>query len=88
MLALLPNTVLAGLLYMLVKREVSRLEHDKVKAEVALEKISAQLVDLDKRLVDTATRPMLGSLGDRLDGRITNVAQELAVVKDRQERPK
>lgn len=46
------------------------------KAEIAI--LAKRLEMLDK---DLATRTMLGSLGDRLDGRITNIAQEQAVLK-------
>ncbi len=88
MLSLLPNTVLAGLLYLLVKREVSRLEKDKDEEKLERKSIKDSLSNIEKWQVDAATRPMLGAMGDRLDGRITNIAQDLAVIKDRQERVK
>lgn len=46
------------------------------RAEIAI--LMKRLEMLDK---DLATRTMLGAMGDRLDGRITNIAQEQAVLK-------
>jgi uncharacterized coiled-coil protein SlyX len=46
---------------------------------------AAEIAILDKRFdqmdKDLATRTMLGAMGDRLDGRITNIAQDQAVLK-------
>ncbi len=86
MLSLLPNTLLAGLLYLLVKREVSRLERDKAKADVSLEKISSALIEIDKKFISTASLEQLGRMGDRFDGRVTALAQDVAVMKAVQDR--
>ncbi len=52
------------------------------KLSGALDKIEAATNELDKRfgqaLVNVATRDMLGSMGDRFDGRLTGAFQEIA----------
>ena len=97
MLALLPNTVLSGLLYLLVKHAVSRLEADKKKVEEAVEKNTAALIEFDKKFMGAATQQALTNMGERFTAalqaseaesvrRHTALAQDFAVVKDRQER--
>jgi hypothetical protein len=66
--------VVIGLLYKLV------LDRAK-KTELAIDAMTKALHELDKRFVSAATLAQLGSMGDRLDGRITNIAQDLAVLK-------
>lgn len=74
LLTLLPNTVLAGLVYLFGKREVARLEEEKAKTERNVEKILERIQGLDMRLQDVATRPMLSAHGDRLDARQGDLA--------------
>ena len=75
-MSLLPNTVLAGALYLFIKREFGRFEADKRKTEQAIEQ-------LGKAVVEMATRDMLGRLGDRFDARVALLEREAAVIQER-----
>ncbi len=51
------------------------------KTELKLEEISRLVADLDKRFISSATIEQLGRMGERFDGRITTLAQDIAVMK-------
>jgi len=72
-LALALTTVI-GLLYKLV------LDRAK-KTEETLEQLARAVADLDKKFIGAATVEQLGRMGDRFDGRITMLAQDVAVMK-------
>lgn len=67
-------TLVLGLLYKLV---IDRAK----KQDAALEKIQQALIELDKRFLSAASVEQLGRMGDRFDGRITALAQDVAVMK-------
>jgi len=53
-----------------------------------LEKMEKTLEMIKDRLPGFATVEQLGRMGDRMDGKITSIAQDQAVMKDRWERSK
>jgi hypothetical protein len=76
-----PPDVLIGLLCLVIGLLYKLVLDRAKKTENTLDELKRAIVDLDKRFVSAATLQHLGSMGDRLDGRITNVAQEIAVLK-------
>lgn len=67
-------TTVIGLLYKLV------LERAK-KTEDTLAQLAHAVAELDKKFIGAATIEQLGRMGDRFDGRITSLAQDVAVMK-------
>lgn len=63
-----------GLLYKLVLDRAKR-------GEAKMDALAATVNDIDKRLVTLVTLDQLGRMGDRMDGRITTLAQDVAVMK-------
>lgn len=88
LLSMLPNTVLGAMLFWFIKREAARFEKERMVFSSNLDDIKKTLTDMDKKSVMYVTLEQIGRLGDRLDGRITNVNQDIAVLKDRYERGK
>lgn len=70
----IPSTVLAAVL-------LSALRYGFNKLDKLLEKIGERLTDLEKASMGYATVDQLGRLGDRIDGRTTNVAERVAVLE-------
>jgi len=70
----IPHTVLAGVL-------LASLRYGFGKLDRILEKIGDRLTALERAQSNYATLEQLGRLGDRIDGRTTNVTERVAVLE-------
>ncbi len=70
-------SVLAIALGLLFKQQKS----DAKETKESIKELTKAVVEMDKRFVSSATVEQLGRMGDRLDGRITTLAQDVAVMK-------
>lgn len=69
-----PPPILVGIIFAILTAML-------VKFDRLLDKILSRLELLEQRSHTYATNDMLGRLGDRLDGRVTNVAERVAVIE-------
>lgn len=81
-------TLAVGLLYRLWAKSQKDENASREKMDERLKAIEKAIVDLDKRQSAVATVEQLGRMGDRFDGRVTSLAQDVAVMKAVQEATK
>jgi hypothetical protein len=81
LLGWVPHTVLAGLLYLFIKREVARLEKERDEKKGEFKAIERALVEIDKKMGEYATKEGLANLGARFDERTRVLSERLAVTE-------
>lgn len=76
-----PAPLLAGLTWLLLRRIAVDAEKRLSNLEDAVKHVNETMIQVKMQLPLYATLQQLGAMGDRLDGRITNLAQDIAVIK-------
>jgi len=79
--AWVPSNVLAGVLLIVLVSLFRRHSSDMREIRDALKTIVVEQQSVRLTLKDHATVEQLGRMGDRFDGRVTGLAQEVAIIK-------
>lgn len=76
-----PSDVLVGALTLVVGYLFKRILEDSKETKDALKSVTTELQAIRLQQTGYATKDELGRMGDRFDGRVTNLAQDVAVMK-------